>query len=136
MHPVGPVKEQPGIGRHRRVLAEHVLQRGRACSRRVRDIARLGELLRVAHQDERPRCVRDGEHVGQRQLAGLVGEQHVDAAGELLTCPQPGGARHQVKGAVPECYRVSESVTLIERLAEAWESGASPLTAARMAAAA
>jgi transcriptional regulator with XRE-family HTH domain len=30
-----------------------------------------------------------------------------------------------------ECYRVSESMALIERLAEAWESGASPLTAER-----
>ena len=30
-----------------------------------------------------------------------------------------------------ECYRVSESLALIERLAEAWASGASPLTAAR-----
>jgi transcriptional regulator with XRE-family HTH domain len=35
-----------------------------------------------------------------------------------------------------ECYRVSESMALIERLAEAWESGASPLTAARTVAAA
>ncbi len=32
-----------------------------------------------------------------------------------------------------ECYRVSESLTLVERLAEVWESGVSPLTAARTA---
>lgn len=35
-----------------------------------------------------------------------------------------------------ECYRVSESLALIERLAAIWESGASPLTAARTAGAA
>ena len=35
-----------------------------------------------------------------------------------------------------ECYRVSESLALIERLAEAWESGVNPLTAARTARAA
>jgi hypothetical protein len=35
-----------------------------------------------------------------------------------------------------ECYRVSESLALIERLAAIWESGVSPLTAARTAGAA
>jgi transcriptional regulator with XRE-family HTH domain len=78
---------------------------------------------------------------------------HPATAGELIVTDDAGYVESLVGGAVltgetisslmavfdslrGECYRVSESVTLIERLAEAWESGASPLTAARTAAAA
>jgi transcriptional regulator with XRE-family HTH domain len=73
---------------------------------------------------------------------------HPATAGELIVTDNAGYVESLVGGAVltgetvsslmalfdslrGECYRVSESVALIERLAEAWESGASPLTAAR-----
>lgn len=75
---------------------------------------------------------------------------HPATAGELIITDDAAYVESLVGGAVlggetvsslmalfdslrGECYRVSESVALIERLAEAWESGASPLTAARTA---
>jgi len=78
---------------------------------------------------------------------------HPATAGELIITDDAAYVENLVGGAVltgetvsslmavfdslrGECYRVSESVALIERLAEAWESGASPLTAARMVGAA
>lgn len=78
---------------------------------------------------------------------------HPATAGELIITDDAAYVENLVGGAVltgetvsslmtvfdslrGECYRVSESLALIERLAEAWESGASPLTAARTAEAA
>jgi hypothetical protein len=78
---------------------------------------------------------------------------HPATAGELIVTEDAGYVENLVGGSVltgetvsslmalfdslrGECYRVSESVALIERLAEAWGSGASPLTAARTAGAA
>jgi hypothetical protein len=78
---------------------------------------------------------------------------HPATAGELIITDDAGYVENLVGGAVltgetvsslmavfdslrGECYRVSESVALIERLAEAWKYGANPLTAARTAAAA
>lgn len=52
--------------------------------RRMHALARLRELLGIAHQDKAPGGACHREHVGQRQLARLVDEQGVDAAGELL----------------------------------------------------
>jgi transcriptional regulator with XRE-family HTH domain len=78
---------------------------------------------------------------------------HPATAGELIITDDAGYVESLVGGAVlggetvsslmavfdslrGESYRVSESVALIERLAEAWKSGANPLTAARTEAAA
>jgi hypothetical protein len=78
---------------------------------------------------------------------------HPATAGELIITDDAAYVENLVGGAVltgetvsslmvvfdslrGECYRVSESLALIERLAEAWQSGASPLTAARTAEAA
>jgi hypothetical protein len=78
---------------------------------------------------------------------------HPATNGELILADDSAYVENLVSGAVltgetassmmsvfdslrGECYRVSESMALIERLAEAWESGASPLTAARTVAAA
>jgi len=48
-------------------------------------VAWLGELLGIAHEDEVVRGAGDRQDIGQGHLAGLVDEQCVDAAGELLT---------------------------------------------------
>jgi transcriptional regulator with XRE-family HTH domain len=73
---------------------------------------------------------------------------HPATNGELILADDAAYVENLVSGAVltgetvssmmvvfdslrGECYRVSESLALIERLAKAWESGASPLTAAR-----
>ena len=55
MHPVGLVERQPGVRGHRRVVAQDVLQRRDARARRVGGVTGLGELLRVAEQDQVPR---------------------------------------------------------------------------------
>ena len=65
VHPPRPVKKQPGIGGHGRVIAQDVLKRRHASSWRVRDIAGLRELLGIAEQDEGPGRVRDGQDVGE-----------------------------------------------------------------------
>ena len=87
----------PRSARHRLVLAEHVLERRDVRRPRMASLLRLFELLRVAEQDEAPRGVRDGEHVGERHLAGLVDEQHIDGLGELGPRPEPGRAAEDVR---------------------------------------
>ena len=44
----------------------------------MRALRDLRQLVRVAEQDERAGARPGGEHVGERELAGLVDEQHVD----------------------------------------------------------
>ena len=44
----------------------------------MRALRDLRKLVRVAEQDERPRRRPDREHVGERELAGLVDEEHVE----------------------------------------------------------
>jgi transcriptional regulator with XRE-family HTH domain len=78
---------------------------------------------------------------------------HPATAGELIITDDAAYVENLVGGSVltgetvsslmavfdslrGECYRVSESLALIERLAEAWASGVSPLTAVRTAGAA
>ena len=53
-------------------------------------------------QDEVPGRAGDGQDVGQRHLAGLVDEQRVDAALELLARPEPGRSGGYVQVAVPQ----------------------------------
>ena len=59
-------------------------------ARRVAALERLIELLRVAEQDEAASRRANGDHVGQRDLAGLVDEQDVDGVGHLRRRPEPG----------------------------------------------
>jgi hypothetical protein len=47
-------------------------------------VAWLGELLGIAHEDEVARGAGDRLDVGQGHLAGLVDEQCLDTACELL----------------------------------------------------
>ena len=55
----------------------------------------LGELQRVAEQDERARRGAHRERVGERDLSGLVDEEVVERLVELLAGEQPGGAGDQ-----------------------------------------
>ena len=63
--------------------AEDVLQRRDVDALGVAPLLRLLELLRIAEQHEAPRRLRDGEHVRERHLAGLVDEENVDAPATL-----------------------------------------------------
>ena len=102
MHPPRLVDQQASVGRHRGAFAQDVLERGRARARRVRGLARMGELLRVAQKHEVARRACDREYVGQGHLAGLVHEQRVNAALELRPGPHPGRACRYVQVAVCE----------------------------------
>ncbi len=99
------------------------------------------------------RRLRDVAAMPSAKVQVLPAVAHPATAGELIITDDAAYVESLVGGAVltgetvsslmavfdslrGESYRVSESVALIERLAEAWESGASPLTAARTAGAA
>ena len=85
----GLLQEQSAIGGDRLSAVEHVLESGHRRALRVQALDRLLELLRVAEQHEAFRAGRDGEHVGERHLPGLVYEQHVHGLEELLARPHP-----------------------------------------------
>ena len=53
-------------------------------------LQRLPQLLRIAQQHEAFRGLGDRQHVGERELPGLVDEQHVHGLEKLLARPQPG----------------------------------------------
>ena len=61
----------------------------------------LGELHLVADQDEVARRQADGDRVGERDLAGLVDEQVVEPAGQLLAAEEPGGAADETARPSP-----------------------------------
>ena len=102
MHPVGLVQQQPGALGHRRPVAQDVAERRGAGPRRVRRVARLGQLLRVAQQHQVPGRAGHGQDVGQRQLPRLVHEQGVHAVGHAGARPQPDRARGHVELAVAQ----------------------------------
>ena len=60
------------------VVADQVLQHRCLAPARVRALEHLGELLRVADEDDVARAGAHRERVGERDLAGLVDEQVVE----------------------------------------------------------
>ena len=58
VQPERPLEEEAAVGRDRRVAAEQVLQHGGAAAVRVRALEHLGELLRVADEDDVARAGR------------------------------------------------------------------------------
>ena len=89
------MQEQAAVARDGLGAAEQVLERRGGRAGRMARLLRLLELLRVAEQHEALGAGRDGEHVGERHLAGFVDEQHVDAVAEALVRPEPRRAAEQ-----------------------------------------
>ena len=83
------VEEDAAILRHRRVVAEQVLEHARVRPRRVRRLRHLRQLQRVAEQDQVARRRAGGERVGERELAGLVDHEVVELARRSLGREQP-----------------------------------------------
>ena len=83
-------------------LAEQVLQHGHARARRVDRLPDLRELLGVAEQDQVARARAHRERVGERDLAGLVDEEVVERAVQLLAAEQPRRPGHEVVVAAGE----------------------------------
>ncbi len=98
VHPAGLDEEHPAVGRDRHLVAEDVLEHAAPAATGVRGLRHLRELQRVTEQDQVAGRPRRGQGIGQRELAGLVDDQHVDrsiphgVAGE-----QPGGAGDEVE---------------------------------------
>ena len=82
----------PELFRDRLVLAEHVLEHARAGAVGMDALRDLGELERVAEQDEPPGRGAAGDRVGEAVLAGLVDDERVELAVELVAREEPGRA--------------------------------------------
>ena len=76
-----------------RSAAEDVLEGRRAGAVGMDALADLGELVRVAEQDDRAGGGRAGQRVRERLLAGLVDEQDVERPIELRAGEQPAPSR-------------------------------------------
>ena len=106
VHPPGGGEEVAELGRQDRLPAGEPHQ-GRGVDRLgVRARGHLGQLLRVAEQEEPPRGHGDGEGLRQGELPGLVDDQEVELspADATLVGEVPGGAPDDVAapgGAVP-----------------------------------
>jgi hypothetical protein len=95
-------------------LAQNVLERRRLRARRVARLLWLLELLRIAEQHEVLRARGYREHVGQRHLACLIDEQHVDALPKIGSRPEPRRAAEQPIGAAREQRR--DPIVVVDRV--------------------
>src|SRR5262245_39388558 len=108
MHAPRAVEEDPHVRRHRLVAAEQVLEHRSADAVRMRALRDLGELRRIAEQDQVARGGAHGEGVGEAHLPGLVDDERVDegaavwagvwaAAVEIVAGEQPRRAGHEIR---------------------------------------
>ena len=85
VEPVGLPEKQATLGEDGRRTAEQVLERRPRGPIGVAPLDGLLELPGVADEDDALRGLRDGQRVGEVELAGLVDDQHVHDASCLLT---------------------------------------------------
>ena len=83
MHPVRCRQEQPTLRRDGQRIADQVFERRYSGALGMDALADLGQLVRVAEQDQRSGRAGDGEGIGEAQLTGLVDEQDIDRTVEL-----------------------------------------------------
>lgn len=95
-------EEDPAIGRHRRLVVEEVLEHRRLGDLGLRALHDLRELVGVAEEDEVARGVPDRDDVGERDLAGLVHDERVAEAREVLAREERGGAGDELELGVEE----------------------------------
>jgi hypothetical protein len=97
VHPPALLQEDAAIFRDRLVSVEEMLEHRRAASLGVHTLGHLCELKRVAEQDERVGRRPHGEGVGERDLPGLVDDEHVELPVQLLTRKQPRGTGDELR---------------------------------------
>ena len=85
VHAVGVVEEHASVGRDNVVRADEVLEHRDAGTEGMHGLGRLLQLLGVAQQHERGGRLRHRHGVGERELPGLVDDEHVDRPGEVVT---------------------------------------------------
>jgi hypothetical protein len=91
-----------------------MLQRRRARPVRVDAWRDLGQLVRVTEQDDRACRAAHGHDVGQRHLAGLVHDEHVEQALHLRAGEQPGGAGGDLEP--PRAHRRRDVLWIVGQL--------------------
>ena len=96
MEPEGGLQEEAEAERHRRLVLDHVVERGAVDPWRVNPMRGLVELVRIAQQDQVGGRARDGEQVGQCHLARLIHHQGVQAPLHPASGKQPRGAGHHL----------------------------------------
>ena len=102
-----PVEEDTAVRRDRRFVTHQVAEHRRLAPVGMRALEHLVELLRVADEHRRPGGGRHRARIRQRDLAGLVDEEEVEALLVAVVCEQPGRPADDVAvGAV----RVVEDV--------------------------
>ena len=82
--------------RNRRRVAEQVLENGGARARRVHALRDLGELERIAQEDEVAGARPHRERIRQGDLPRLVDDEIVQRAVEPLAGEEPGGPREEL----------------------------------------
>ena len=93
---VRPLEEDTAVRRDRRVAAQQVLEHRRLAPVGMRALQHLAELLRVADEHEVPGGGGHRERIRQRDLAGLVDEEVVEALRRAAVGEQPGRAADEV----------------------------------------
>ena len=83
MHAEAPLEEDAVIFRDGRGVAEKVLEDGGAAARRMHALGHLGELQRIAEENQVAGGRAHGQRVGERHLAGLVDHEVVERAVQL-----------------------------------------------------
>src|SRR5262245_42570769 len=98
MHSARAVEEHAQVGRDGGMSSQQVLEDGGAAATGVRTLRDLGELERIAEQDDVASRGTHGERIGQRDLPGLVYDERIDQAGpvELVMREEPRRTGEQV----------------------------------------
>ena len=135
VHAPALLEEDAAVLGDRRVAAEQVLEHGAARAARVGALRDLGELERVAEQDQVAGRGADRDRVGERDLPGLVDHEVVERRVELLAREQPGGAGDELHvgvgeagdlGRVPDPVAVVLGLVAVARLLQPAEASALP----------
>ena len=102
-----PVEEDTAVRRDRRVVTHQVAEHRRLAPVGMRALEHLVELLRVADEHRRPGGGRHRARIRQRDLAGLVDEEEVEALLVAAVREQPGRPADDV---AVDAVRVVEDV--------------------------
>ena len=89
------------------MLAEQVLEHAGAGAVGMDALRHLGELERIAEQDEPPGRGAAGDRVGEAVLAGFVDHKRVELAVELLAREQPRRAREELNLGIEHVAELS-----------------------------
>ena len=106
VHPPALVEEHAAVAGDVGLPVEEVLQAGSAGVAGVVALGHLGELHLVADENEIAGREPDGHRVRQGELSGLVDDEVVEPAAELLPAEGPRGAADQDRPVAQDAGRI------------------------------